>query len=105
VKAERKKDAHRSQRGLRRLFSADERGVVMQFEHIQTDTDMPHPSETTGEYLGIGMFFGLVVGLLFGMMLGSMVLAATAGLMLGALLGVLLNRHYKSAHREETFPG
>jgi hypothetical protein len=39
------------------------------------------------------------------MMLGSMVLAATAGLMLGALLGVLLNRHYKSEHREETFPG
>jgi UDP-N-acetylmuramyl pentapeptide phosphotransferase/UDP-N-acetylglucosamine-1-phosphate transferase len=77
----------------------------MRFEHIQTDTDMPHPSETTGEYMGIAMFFGLVLGLLAGTMLHSMVLAITVGLLLGALLGMLLDHHYKSEHREETFPG
>jgi hypothetical protein len=86
-------------------FFGQRRDIMMQPMHVQSDADMPHPSETTGEYLGIGMFFGLILGLLIGIVWNGVVLTIAAGLLLGALLGALLDHHYKSKHREETFPG
>jgi hypothetical protein len=51
-----------------------------------------YPSETTGEYVTLGICDGLLFGFLAGLLLGNFFISLLVGMIPGAVLGIALYR-------------
>jgi F0F1-type ATP synthase assembly protein I len=66
---------------------------------LQTET--LYPSETRGDYLALGGFWGLLLGFLLGVMLGGVFTGLIVGVLLGVVLGMGEYRHMRHHHARD----